>query len=151
MQSKFDSIDFVQMVWASFFRNPREIRSFRHPDDLLRYLAALARHKVIAEYRRRIRSTKYGVTNECSLTDSDGEDDATKSPEMSPSHVAMAREEWERLMQRQSKRDQEILVMRFGGATYVDISQRLGINERTVRKIVERLTRSSRPESEPET
>jgi RNA polymerase sigma-70 factor (ECF subfamily) len=151
MQSKFDSIDFVQMVWASFFRNPREIRSFRHPDDLLRYLAALARHKVISEYRRRIHSTKHGVTNECSLTDSDTAEAMPSSPEMTPSQVAMAREEWDRLMQSQSTRDQEIVRLRFGGATFVEISQRLGIHERTVRKVIERLTHTSRFDAKHET
>ncbi len=148
MQSKFDSYDFVQMVWASFFRNPREIRSFRHPDDLLRYLAALARHKVIGEYRRRIRSKKYGVTQECSLDEAESSHDTPKSREMTPSHVAMAREEWERMMQRQSQRNREIIHLRFGGATYTEISRQVGINERTVRKIVQRLTQSSRRDME---
>ena len=58
MQSEFDSLDFVQMVWASFFREPRRIRSFRHPADLYRYLARMAKNKVCDEHRRRIIAAK---------------------------------------------------------------------------------------------
>ena len=46
MQSAFDSLDFVQMVWVSFFRNPNEIRSFRQPVDLYRYLGRMVKNKV---------------------------------------------------------------------------------------------------------
>lgn len=151
MQSKYDSLDFEQMVWASFFRNPREIRSFKNPDDLFRYLAGVARHKVIQEYRRRLRSQKYDVKREQPLLDSDAESDPVESMDMTPSQVAMAREEWERLVDGQPKRVQEIIQMRIGGATYVEISEKLGINERTVRRVIDRLTRSSRAEPEDDT
>ena len=62
MRSKFDSQDFVQMVWASFFRNPVEMSSFDEPEDLLRYLSAMARHKVVNEHRRRIVHQKHNIT-----------------------------------------------------------------------------------------
>ncbi len=43
LRSQYDSVDFVQAVWASFFREPNRIRSFETPSDLIRYLAATTR------------------------------------------------------------------------------------------------------------
>ena len=38
LRSQFDSVDFVQAVWASFFREPDQIRSFETLPDLIKYL-----------------------------------------------------------------------------------------------------------------
>ena len=142
MRSKFDSLDFVQMVWASFFRNPNEICSFEQPQDLVKYLATLARHKVIEEYRRRMRTKKYNVTRERSLQDSEVTHRPIASMQPTPSQIAIAREQWERLMRNQGERDRSIVQMRIRGATFVEISQQLGIHERTARKVIDRLARS---------
>jgi DNA-directed RNA polymerase specialized sigma24 family protein len=68
MRSQFDSIDFVQAVWASFFREPLHARSFSSPADIIVYLANTARNKVIEETRRRTRG-RYDVRREHSLDD----------------------------------------------------------------------------------
>src|SRR6266496_3280158 len=53
LRSRFDSIDFLQSVWGSFFRRirmgPSEFEDSRH---LVAFLARAARNKVIDEYRR---------------------------------------------------------------------------------------------------
>jgi RNA polymerase sigma factor (sigma-70 family) len=144
MRSKFDSQDFVQMVWASVFRNPHEICSLEGPSDLIRYLAALGRRKVIAEYRRRIqRNTKYNLTREQSLDDSELAEHPVDKGEVTPSELAIAREQWEAFLSKQPVRDRSIVQMRIRGATFLEISQQLGINERTARKVISRLTQSS--------
>jgi RNA polymerase sigma-70 factor (ECF subfamily) len=143
MRSKFDSLDFVQMVWASVFRNPDELGSLEQPEDLIRYLAALARRKVINEYRRRIvNNTKYNSSREQSLSiNGIHKVDELSSQRATPSQIAMAREQWERLVAQQPERDRSIVQMRIGGATFLEISQQLGINERTARKVIDRLVR----------
>jgi RNA polymerase sigma-70 factor (ECF subfamily) len=143
MRSKFDSLDFVQMVWASVFRNPGELGSLEQPEDLIRYLAALARRKVINEYRRRIvNDTKYNSSREQSLSKRGiDKTDELSSKWETPSQIAMAREQWERLVEQQPERDRSIVQMRIGGATFLEISQQLGINERTARKVIDRLVR----------
>ena len=99
MRSKFDSLDFVQMVWASVFRNPRDICSLEQPEDLIRYLAALARRKVINEYRRRIeKDTKYNLTREQSLSEEDLVEESADKEQATPSQIAIAREQWEKLV-----------------------------------------------------
>ena len=35
LRSQFDSVDFVQLVWASFFRQPAQTLSFETSNDLL--------------------------------------------------------------------------------------------------------------------
>jgi RNA polymerase sigma factor (sigma-70 family) len=144
MRSKFDSQDFVQMVWASVFRNPNEICSLNGPQDLIRYLAALGRRKVIVEYRRRIQNnTKYNVTREQSLDDSELAENPVDTDESTPSQLAMAREQWEEFLRKQPERDRSIVQMRIQGSTFLEIAQQLGINERTARKVIRRLTQFS--------
>lgn len=143
MRSKFDSLDFVQMVWASVFRNPRDLGALEQPEDLVRYLAALARRKVINEYRRRIMNdTKYNFSREQSLSEKrfDQADELSTERE-TPSQIAVAREQWKRLVEQQPERDRSIVQLRIGGATFLEISQQLGINERTARKVIDRLVR----------
>lgn len=138
IQSKFDSLDFVQMVWVSFFRDPRQIRSFRRPADLRRYLGKLVRNKVCDEHRRRIISAKHNVTHEYSLQASD---EPTNSLDLTPSQVAIVREEWQRIIEGEPPRNQNIARLRLGGSTLAEISRELGINERTVRRVIDRLLR----------
>ncbi len=139
MRSKFDSIDFVQMVWASFFRNPDGMCSFDHPQDFVRYLASLAKHKVIEEYRRRIQTQKYNVRRECSLQDSEVVDHSVAGHQATPSQIAIARERYEKILSDQPERNRSVVQMRIGGATYDEIGRHLGIHERTARKIIHRL------------
>src|ERR1700722_12229829 len=47
VRSKFDSLDFVQYVWASFFAEPAQQRVFESPEHLVRFLTKLARNKVV--------------------------------------------------------------------------------------------------------
>src|SRR6202034_3649815 len=53
LRSRFDSLDFLQSVWGSFFRrmrtSPTEFEDSRH---LVAFLARAAKNKVIDEYRR---------------------------------------------------------------------------------------------------
>ncbi len=139
MRSKFDSIDFVQMVWASFFRNPTEMSSFDEPKDLVRYLAALANNKVIDEHRRRILTQKHDITREKSLDESRDIDTAVKAGDPTPSQVAIFREQLDRMIEGKPDVYRRVIQLRLGGATYVEIGQELGIHERKARDIVHRL------------
>src|SRR5712672_2107122 len=53
LRSRFDSIDFLQSVWGSFFHRirtgPNDLQEER---NLIAFLAWAARNKVIDEYRR---------------------------------------------------------------------------------------------------
>lgn len=144
LRSKFDSMDFVQNVWASFFREPEAIRDFSHPKDLVNYLRAMARNKLGMEARRRFQTAKYDVGREASLTSESEKSPASEPDQLdtrqpTPSQIAMVREQWQRWLARQTPCHQEVVRMRFSGASYDEIAQSLQINERTARRVVERL------------
>src|SRR4051812_35397354 len=140
LRSKFDSIDFVQIVWASVFRDPEKLRSIERSEELIAFLAGIARHKVLDEVRRRVQTIKYNVGRERSIGNS-GED--TDEPPMrapTPSAVAIAKERWDQMLCNQNATVQSVVSLRLQGVTFVEIADRLHINERTARKAIEKLT-----------
>jgi RNA polymerase sigma-70 factor (ECF subfamily) len=140
IRSKFDSADFVQAVWASFFTSRAEILSFNQPEELIGFLAQMAQNKVLTEVRRRLQYTRNNVTHEQPLDDSTLPapiDAAANQP--SPSQVAVARERWERMLNNSPPQWREILEMRYRGATYEEVALKLGMHERSIRKIVEQM------------
>ena len=53
LRSRFDSLDFLQSVWGSFFRRMRDAPTdFEDSRHLVAFLARAAKNKVIDEYRR---------------------------------------------------------------------------------------------------
>ena len=142
IRAKFDSVDFVQAVWTSFFATPERLVSFNRPGELVRHLAALAHNKVIDEIRRRMATKKHDINRERSLNDSTFHVAmrlAAHQP--SPSAVAIADELWERLLKGQPKHYQRILELRRAGNTQREIADQLGMNERTVRRAIQGILR----------
>jgi RNA polymerase sigma-70 factor (ECF subfamily) len=142
IRSKFDSIDFVQAVWASFLVVFEEIGKFERAEHLIAYLATMARNKVLDEVRRRTRTEKYNVKRERSLAGSSistGRFLSNKQP--SPSQVAVVNELWERMLAGQPEPYQRILELRRDGQTHDQIAKQLGINERTVRRVIDKIGR----------
>lgn len=140
MRSKFDSLDFAQVVWASFFREPDRFRRLETPTALLAYLASLARNKVVGEVRRRMMSNKNDINREIGFGDLEEDLEVRcANPDPSPSSVAMARERWHQLVDNQPESVRRIVELRFMGATFPEIAEQLNIHERTARKAIERL------------
>src|SRR6266850_5492957 len=61
LRSKFDSADFVQAVWTSFFAMPLDEMRFQHPEELAAFLMQLARNKVVDAVRQRLQTGRYDV------------------------------------------------------------------------------------------
>lgn len=140
MRSKFDSIDFAQVVWASFFREPDRFRRLESPTALLAYLASLARNKVVGEVRRRMMSIKHDITREIPFDEQEQALDITfPHADPTPSAVAIARERWHRLIDNQPETVRRIVELRFMGATFPEIAAELQIHERTARKAIDSL------------
>ena len=141
MRSKFDSQDFVQAVWVSFFANVPTISRFDSPDALVAFLIRVASNKVIEECRRRLQGQKYNVNRERSLNSSvlrSGLSPKTNAP--TPSEFAVANERWGQLTHGQSSRDMQILKLRADGATLTEIAEKLDVSERTIRRFIRRLS-----------
>lgn len=132
LRSKFDSQDFVQAVWKSFFCDREKLLAMQSPAQLVAYIQAVARNKVVDETRRR-QTAKYNVSRELQ-TEFGVEDVAGRGPR--PSEVAVFRETWERLIANQSAQHQRIVELRFQGWTFDEIAEELKINERTARRVI---------------
>lgn len=139
MQPKFDSVDFVQMVWASFFTEREKLTRFQEPSELIGYLAGMASNKVLQESRRRMLYQKYNVNRESPIAENGDDESSFVRRAATPSHVLMAREQVDELMRGRSERDRHILMLRMSGATFEEIGQKVGVHERTARLVVEKV------------
>jgi RNA polymerase sigma factor (sigma-70 family) len=145
LRSKFDSLDFVQVVWASFFKRRDEILRFEKPDDLIGFLAGMAKNKVLMETRRRLYTEKYNLEKEQMLDGQTTEEEFAEARSLrheTPSQIAVAREQWNRLLESQPPKYQQIVELRFKGATFEEIAESLQIHERTARRIMKDLLKT---------
>jgi len=138
LRSKFDSVDFVQMVWVSFFATPDRLSQFDKPEDVIRYLVVMAKNKVVEESRRRFEYEKCNVGRERPLEQPEIVETSERRGD-TPSQIAIARERWQSLIEGEPERNRQILQMRMNGATFVEISESLGIHERTARQVMQKL------------
>jgi RNA polymerase sigma-70 factor (ECF subfamily) len=149
LRSRFDSQDFVQQVWASFFDGRGELPDFQTPEDLIAYLQAMAQKKVVLEGRRR-QAQKRDVGLETAIDEhSDRVERHPQTREPTPSAVAVFREQYDRLIEQQPPEMREVAQLRLEGNTFNEIGDRLEMNESTARKLMRRLRRKSAPPPEP--
>jgi RNA polymerase sigma-70 factor (ECF subfamily) len=141
LRSQFDSIDFVQSVWGSFFAIPPQKYQFAESEDLIAFLEQLARHKVIEEVRQRYQGQKRDVGREVPMTNQNlvKESDLAERSSPTPSQAAIAQEEWQRAIEGQASHHQHIMESFRGGQSPRQIAKELGISERTVRRVIRRL------------
>lgn len=146
LRTKFDSMDFAQAVWASVLGCREQLAQIESGEAWAKFLATIARNKVIDEIRRRMETEKYQVDRECSMSDlvsaaRDGRTIAQQmaSREPSPSQAAIANERFEQLTAGLSEQQREIVRLKMEGETCQAVADRLGINERTVRRLLKRL------------
>jgi RNA polymerase sigma factor (sigma-70 family) len=141
LRSRFDSLDFLQSVWGSFFRRvrsgPAEFEDSRH---LVAFLARAAKNKVIDEYRRAA-SRKQDVHREEPLWLDGGRPKEVAAQTDTPSEVAEAREVFSRLRELLPEDRRTVLELKAEGLSSRDIGERLGISERTVQRVLEDLRR----------
>ncbi len=150
LRSRFDSLDFLQSVWGSFFRRMRDAPTdFEDSRHLVAFLARAAKNKVIDEYRRAA-SLKNDMHREEPLWGDGRRPKEVADPIDSPSEVAQAHEVFDRLNALMPEERKTILGLKAEGLSSKDIGDRLGISERTVQRVLEELRRRMESEWEPE-
>lgn len=147
LRPKFDTSDFVQAVWASFFCNRGEIARFDHSAQFVAYLTRVAKNKVIDECRHRLQTQKADVSRERSIFEDASEALPVPGREPRPSQVAIMREQWERMVGGVPSHYRQIVEMRAVGQSQEEIAGRLGVSEKTVSRVLNRLR--SRLERDP--
>jgi RNA polymerase sigma-70 factor (ECF subfamily) len=141
LRRKYDVDDLQQMVWASFFRQRWRVTDFEDSKQLSRYLVAMARNKVIQVIRSQLQTVKRDVRREWRGEVEQQLDGATAYHCQTPSQVAIRNEQLQRWLDGESSRATRIVQMRLAGARYVEIASDLGIHQRTVRRIMQRLVK----------
>ncbi len=140
LRSKFDSLDFVQLVWNSLFRVRDKLDRFDRPEELTAYLVTMARNKVGMEVRRRLMTDKYNVNREQSLDQLKAKGHLNiPSRQPAPIDVAIAREQWDRILKDQPEHYRQIIHLRLQGHTYQSIADAVHVDECTVRRFLKRL------------
>ena len=149
LRSRFDSLDFLQSVWGSFFRRMRDAPTdFEDSRHLVAFLARAAKNKVIDEYRRAA-SLKNDMHREEPLWGDGRRPREVADPIDSPSEVAQAHEVFDRLHALLPEERRTVLELKAQGLSSRDIGERLGISERTVQRVLEDLRRRMESEWEP--
>ncbi|NLE38583.1 MAG: sigma-70 family RNA polymerase sigma factor [Pirellulaceae bacterium] len=144
LRSKFDSLDFVQLVWSSLFRTRNQLDRFEGPNELAAFLITMARNKVGMETRRCLVSLRHNVNREVPLEERTGvirEDLTARGP--LPIETAIAREQWDRMVEGQPDGYRRIIELRLRGKTQQEIAQELGVSECTVRRFLKKLCTST--------
>ncbi len=139
LRSKFDSHDFAQAVWSSFFSNRHQLLKTSSPEQLVSLLAVMARNKVYDEIRRR-NTKKHDIHREKSIERraSDGEL-PLKGRLSTPSHYLIARETFDGIMAPLTDEHRQVVHLRMRGYSVKEVAEQTGLSERTVRRIVERI------------
>lgn len=143
MRSRFDTQDFAQDVWASFFAEAPDKRAFDTPDALLAFLTVLAQNKISDAARQRTHAQKCDVNRELSLDDSQGVVDKGRlmGNDATPSQILMGQEEWLEFFHKQRPVYQRVLILLRAGKTHEQIAREMKVDRRTVDRIVGRLAR----------
>ena len=140
LRAKFDSRDFEQDVWASFFADLPQRQPFQTPEELIAFLTTLARNKVVEAVRQRLVGRQYSIHRETPLDEAVASNEGTLAArQATPSEVAMGREEWERLLEGQPVAYRRILMLLQQGKSLVETARQLDLSERTVRRVVEKV------------
>jgi RNA polymerase sigma factor (sigma-70 family) len=143
--SKFDSEDLAQQVWGSFFARPEESLHFNTPDELLAFLASVARNKATDEYRRHFVLQKRNVNRETSLDGSAAWVVSTvASDDPTPSKALSQIEELERLTADRSVRTATVVDLFAAGHSTEQIARRLHLHKNTVLQVLQRVAQQAR-------
>jgi RNA polymerase sigma factor (sigma-70 family) len=141
LRKEFDSLDFFQDVWKSFFEGPPPGGRFDSPEALIAYLARVAQHKVIDASRRRLGTQKHDRAREHSLEGSAAWGAAAAGARQpTPSQEAVAHDLWERLLVGLPPEHQQIVMLLREGRSHAEIARELRVDRKTVYNVVRRLS-----------
>lgn len=139
LRTHYDSLDFVQDVWASFLAlDPNRYR-FEDQNALVGFLCRVARNKVVEVFRRRFATQKADITREQTLMSGSEPEGGLVGRDPTPSQNAVAGERWEDLVRQLPEGQRAVLERLREGHTHEEVAAMLNVSVRTVERIVRRL------------
>jgi RNA polymerase sigma factor (sigma-70 family) len=151
LRRHFDSTDFEQSVWASFFHTSAERYSFPTPDDLVAFLSQVAYNKVVDATRKRFGAGQDSRPQERSLDEPLGPDSKEPlvtelpAPIHTPSQHLIADERWRKLTSNLPPGHVRILELLHAGCTQAEIADRLNCDPKMIRRLLGRLSEIAFP------
>ncbi len=142
LRSRFDSLDFVQKVWQSVLTKEGQDLGCLLPNaqHFRGYLAGVARNKVFEEFRRQTRTRKYNLKREEPLYVRHGDRERPRelpAPGPTPSQDVQADDRFAQLVAGRSEQEAKVVQLRRQGLTFEEIAAQMGLNERSVRRIID--------------
>jgi RNA polymerase sigma-70 factor (ECF subfamily) len=139
LRTQYDSLDFVQDVWASFLALEPGRYRFDDQDELVGFLCRVARNKVVEVFRQRFATQRADVTREERLASGGGSAVGPAGREPTPSQFAVAGERWADLVRRLPAGQRAVLERLRDGHTHEEVAAMLNVSVRTVERIVRRI------------
>jgi RNA polymerase sigma factor (sigma-70 family) len=147
-----DSTDIVQSVWKSLLRKGPSLDSLGSPDQLIAYLAGMARLKVLESQRAHSRRQPHAPNAESAAVNADtgrGERrtavDVAQCQDLrrkTPSSIVEFRETWNLALEHLGARGERVIELRLQGRTLDEIAGELQLGKRTVQRILAALLES---------
>lgn len=140
LASRVDAEDIVQSVFRTFFHRAQEGQfEFHDPDDICRMLARITVHKTFRQIAHH-QAGKRDAGREVGRGDEDQKlVEGLVSREPQPDEATQMLDEMEHFLSQLRPEDREILQMRMAGHSTLEIAQKLGITDRKIRRLLERL------------
>jgi RNA polymerase sigma-70 factor (ECF subfamily) len=137
---RVDAEDIVQSVFRTFFKRAREGQfHIEDPEDLCKLLARITVHKTLRQVAFHKRG-KRDVGMEAGQGDEDHDHlMAVLASEPTPDETAVFLDELEHYLAKMTDEDRRILEMRMDGYSNVEIAGKLGITDRKIRRLMERI------------
>jgi RNA polymerase sigma factor (sigma-70 family) len=148
LRRQYDSQDFLQAVWASFFLTPADRYTFTCPDDLVGFLARIAANKVIEAFRHQFLTLKNDIGRELPI----GQLPAGEMPvhlaavaaepagrEPTPSQAAIAEERWELLIRNQPPPRRRVLELLRQGHSLGEAAELTGVHPKVIQRLLRKL------------
>ena len=140
LRGKFDSEDFLQAVWLSFFTDDNHVQQADSPERLVALLTAMARNKLVDESRRFLGGQKRQIHRERSINAPGVNQHTLKADaQATPSQFAIARERWQEITKGLTDEQQQIIRMLVGGATHAEAAGKVGTSTKTVQRLLHRI------------
>jgi RNA polymerase sigma factor (sigma-70 family) len=133
LRAEYDSLDFVQDVWASVAAISADRRTFPTPEALVGFLTRVASNKVVEVTRQRFHTQRRDIAREQPLPVS------VPDAQPSPSQRAMGEERWREIVAQFPAGQRAVLERLREGYTHQEIVGMTAIPLRTVERIVRRL------------
>ena len=143
LRNRFDSMDFVQAVWKSVFTGDLPYpgaATFADESHFRGFLAGVARNKIFEEHRRQTRTKKYDIGREERLYVRRGAHEVpidVAGSEPTPSENVQAVDRLGQLVEGRPPEEARIIDLRRQGLTYEEIAAKIGLHERSVRRVID--------------